>query len=574
MSMKPRPSNEMPEETRQLGQHLLKPTNVMRLIGERLPDFLHDEDFADLYPPEGRPAVWPALLALVTVFQWAEALSDRQAADAVVTHLDWKYALHLPLAYRGFDFSVLSEFRQRLLTHQAEHRVFETLLDHLKTLGLVRARGLQRTDSLAVISAVSRLSRLELVYETVRVTLMALKRTEPAWFERMIPPRFVDEYGERGEQERWVKETGEKAHAEIQRRAQQIGQDGQWVLDRLDAPDTPPSLPDLPEVATLRTVWAQQFQITRPPDPPTGSGGLAAQFRPQVASGGADTICTPHDPEARYSEKRGHSWQGYKVHLTETVAEDRPRIITDVHTTTAPASDFEQVAPIQIALLARDLAPAQQAVDMGYVSGKNIAESAERTIELIGPARPDGSRQAHLPGGVTLSQFTVDSAQRVAQCPAGQASVTWYEYERHGQREIQIRFAGATCGACPRYTGCVMRHGAKPQGRTLQLRPYYEFLVQQRDKQRTERFKALYRRRAGIEATLSLGVRTQGLRISRYLGLKKTALQHAFIATACNLKRAARWWAGERPVERGRRPKSMMLPTTPPSPASSLPAPT
>lgn len=567
--MKPRTSTEMPEETWQLGQALLKPNNVMRLIGDRLNEFVQDADFADLYPPDGRPAVWPALLALVTLLQWAEALSDRQAASAVVTRLDWKYALHLPLQYTGFDYSVLSEFRQRLLAHHAEQRVFEQLLKHLKTLGLVRARGLQRTDGLAVMGAVSRLSRLELVYETVRVTLMALTRTEPVWFERMIPPRFIEDYGERGEQERWVKETGEKAQVEVQRRAQQIGQDGQWLLDRIEAPDTPPPVTDLPEVATLRTVWAQQFEFTRSPDLPERLGHSTVRWRAKVASRGADTICTPHDPEVRYSEKRGQAWVGYKVHLTETVEADLPRILTDVHTTAATASDFEQMEPIQAALVQRHLAPAQQTVDMGYVSGENIAQSEQRGIELIGPARPDGSRQAHLPDGVTLSQFTLDSTRRVAHCPAGQASVTWHEYDRKGQREIQIGFAGATCGECALYARCVMRQGGKPKGRTLKLRPYYAFLAQQREKQKTERFRELRRRRAGIEATLSLGVRTQGLRFSRYLGLKKTALQHAFIGAACNLKRAGRWLAGARPVERGRRPKSLTHPAPSPCPALS-----
>jgi len=338
--MKPRTSDQIPEDTRQLGQILLKPDNVMRLIGERLSEFVHDDDFADLYPPEGRPAVWPGLLALVTVLQWAEALSDRQAAYAVVTRVDWKYALHLPLHYVGFDYSVLSEFRQRLLVHQAESRVFEKLLEQLKALGLVRGRGVQRTDSLAVVSAVTRLTRLELVYETLRVTLMALKRTASAWFAQMIPPRLVEEYGERGEQERWVKESGDKGHAEVKRRAATIGQDGQWLVDRLEASDTPLSLQTLPEVATLRIVWAQQFHIEPLSDQPKGMGPTRFELCEHLTSAGAETICTPHDPEARYSEKRGHAWQGYKVHLTETADDDAPRLITDVWTTLATAADF------------------------------------------------------------------------------------------------------------------------------------------------------------------------------------------------------------------------------------------
>lgn len=570
MCMKPRVADEIPADTQQLGRALLKPDNVMRIIGERLSDFIHDDDFADLYPPEGRPALWPGVLALVTVLQWAEAVSDRQAAYLVVTRLDWKYVLHLPLNYPGFDYSVLSEFRQRLLAQHAEQRVFEKLLVQLKTLGLVRGRGVQRTDSMAVLSAVTRLTRLELIYETLRLALMTMKRTDATWFQRMIPQRFVEEYGERGEQERWVKESGEKGHAAVQLRAAKIGQDGQWLLERIAAADTPKEMQDLPEVATLRTVWAQQFE-QRPPLADSAGGPVPFALREHVASAGAETICTPHDPETRYSTKRGHEWEGYKLHLTETVDEAAPRIITDIRTTLATTADFDLVEPIQEKLVERDVAPAQQLLDMGYVSGRNIAQSSGRGIELIGPARVGGGPQRKLPDGVTLSQFELDYAQQVAHCPGGQTSVYWRETGCAEPREIHIRFAGATCGACPLYARCVTRKGSKPQGRILKLRGYHEVLAQQRVKQKTEQFKELYRHRAGIEATLSLGVRTQGLRVSRYIGLKKTSLQHSFIAVACNLKRAAWWLAGRRAQARGRRPKIMALPVIHSPSAQGLP---
>ena len=487
-------------------------------------------------------------------------MSDCQAAYLVVTRLDWKYALHLPLNYVGFDYSVLSEFRKRLIEHQAEQRVFEKLLTKLKALGLVRGRGVQRTDSMAVLSAVTRLTRLELIYETLRVTLQAMKRAEGAWFQRMIPRRFVEEYGERGEQERWVKESGERGHAEVKPRAAQMGQDGQWLLNRIEAADTPKEIQALAEVATLRTVWAQHFQVRRTPEEPEGCGPLRLELREHVASEGAETICTPHDPETRYSTKRGQEWEGYKLHLTETVDEQRPRIITDIRTTLATTADFDLVSPIQETLIAREVAPAQQLLGMGYVSGRNIAESSGRGIELIGPARVGGGRQRVLMGGVTLSQFELDYAQQVAHCPGGQTSAYWRETGCDGQREIHIRFAGATCGACPLYARCVTRTGIQPQGRILKLRGYHEVLVEQRAKQKTDRFKQLYKHRAGIEATLSLGVRVHGLRRSRYRGLKKTALQHSFTAVACNLKRAAWWLAGKRPQQRGRWPKALALP--------------
>lgn len=237
-----------------------------------------------------------------------------------------------------------------------------------------------------------------------------------------------------------------------------------------------------------------------------------------------------------------------------------PHIITDVHTTPAPASDFDIITPIQETLARRDVAPAQQIVDMGYMSGQNIAESAARGVDLIGPTRPDGSRQAHIAGGVTLSQFSIDYDQQRAHCPQGHSSVKWHLRGNQGHPTIDITFDGRTCASCPLVSKCVMRAtppSGKPLGRTIQLRPYYTQLAHQRIRQTTESFKDLYRRRSGVEATLSMGVRAHGLRRSRYIGLRKTALQHLFIASACNLKRSACWIAGYRPVDRGRRPKAM-----------------
>src|SRR5213075_628877 len=113
----------------------------------------------------------PWRLALVLVLQFAEGLSDRQAADAVRGRIDWKYALALDLTDPGFDASVLSEFRSRLVAGQAEMGLFETLLAHLRALGLVKPRGRQRTDSPHVLAAIHVLNRLECVGETLRHAL-------------------------------------------------------------------------------------------------------------------------------------------------------------------------------------------------------------------------------------------------------------------------------------------------------------------------------------------------------------------------------------------------------------------
>jgi transposase len=219
-----------------------------------LSEFVSDDDFADLYPAKGKPALSPALLAMVTVFQFLETLSDRQAATMVVSRLDWKYALHLPLTYAGFDHRVLCEFRIRLVRQGAEARVFDRLLKALQTLGLLGGRQLQRSDSLAVVSAVRQLSRLELAMETLRLALNAIEAAEANWLRRSVPTSWVKRYGQWTQHERLIRSKGEAARVQTQHLLQQTGEDGQWLLDILTAASTPPALSQLPGVEILRRV--------------------------------------------------------------------------------------------------------------------------------------------------------------------------------------------------------------------------------------------------------------------------------------------------------------------------------
>jgi transposase len=103
--------------------------------------------------------------------QFAEGLSDRQAADAVRARIDWKYALGLELTDVGFDGSVFSEFRTRLVAGGAEQVLFETMVTCLQEKGLLKKRGQMRTDSTHILAAVRVLNRLECVGETLRQAL-------------------------------------------------------------------------------------------------------------------------------------------------------------------------------------------------------------------------------------------------------------------------------------------------------------------------------------------------------------------------------------------------------------------
>ena len=161
MSMRPRVLAEVPEQTAAVARAVFrKPTLAMR-VRDELGQVFTDEAFLDAFGIRGRPGISPGQLVMVTVLQFAENLTDRQAADAVRSRIDWKYGLGLELTDPGFDFSVLSQFRTRLVTHDLQNVAFEILLDRLVELGLVTVRGRLRTDATHVVAAVRDLNRLE-----------------------------------------------------------------------------------------------------------------------------------------------------------------------------------------------------------------------------------------------------------------------------------------------------------------------------------------------------------------------------------------------------------------------------
>src|SRR6266853_6312082 len=149
------------------------------VVRDQLGEWLADEQFAGAYGKRGKPGWPPGRLALVTVLQMAEDLTGRQAAEAVRTRIDWKYALGLGLADPGFDHSILSEFRARVAAGGLDQVVLDTLLQRLAADGLVRAGGKMRTDSTHVIAAVRDLNRLELAGESVRACLEQLAVAAP-----------------------------------------------------------------------------------------------------------------------------------------------------------------------------------------------------------------------------------------------------------------------------------------------------------------------------------------------------------------------------------------------------------
>src|SRR5256714_3426711 len=324
MSMQPQEISPVPAETARIAQAAFPHPTLAMHLRDTLGLLYKDADVAALFPTRGQPAEAPWRLAVVTVLQFVEGLADRQAADAVRGRIDWKYALGLELTDAGFHYSVLSEFRARVVAGGREAHFLDALLRACKERGWLKARGRQRTDSTHVLGAVRALNRLILVGETLRHALEVLAEVAPDWLRGQIRSEWAERYGQRYDEIRLPKEAPAR-----QALAEEIGRDGYVLLAALYAPyapATPPWLRLVPAVQTLRRVWVQQYYRDAEGTPhwrTEGDGGLPPA---------AVQINSPYDTQTRYSVKRTTSWAGYKVHVSETCDDDTPHLLTDVQT--------------------------------------------------------------------------------------------------------------------------------------------------------------------------------------------------------------------------------------------------
>ena len=310
MSLHPRLWPEVPAVTAQVARAAFGPEGSLAIrLRDELGAWYEDADFAAAYPARGRPGLSPAQLAMVTVLQFAEDLTGRQAADAVRGRLDVKYCLGLELTDPGFEFTVLSGFRGRLLAGGAERVIFDALLARLRDLGLVGAGGRQRTDSTHVLGRIRDLNRLELAGETVRAALEALAAAAPDWLAAVIDASWQQVYGQRIIDLRLPQST--TARQEL---AVQYGRDGYYLLDQVAGPAAPGWVKDLAAVRALRLIWIQQYYR----DISTDGEKVIRRADEHGLPPGRARIVSPYDTDARYSEKHGRGWTGYKVHIWQT----------------------------------------------------------------------------------------------------------------------------------------------------------------------------------------------------------------------------------------------------------------
>jgi transposase len=395
-----------------------------------------------------------------------------------------------------------------------------------------------------VLAAIRVLNRLELVAETLRAALNAVATVAPAWLQAVTPLAWYERYSRRIEESRLPKDTADR-----EAYAHTVGEDGFRLLDLLESPEAPAGLRELPRLEALRQTWQRHYERTAcAPASPGAPPERRVRFKasrdlPPAAEG----IESPYDVEARYRHKRDTAWTGYMVHVSETCDPTAPHLLTHVHTTPATVHEAQCTEPIQQALVDKDVPPDEHLVDAAYISAELLVHSRDdHGITLRGPTRPSQGWQMQVAGAYTIEQFTVDWERQQVGCPQGKWAASWHErVEQDGTPYIIASFSRQDCHACPARPLCTQ---AQQQGRRLRLPPQdkYEALTTARAWYASEEGSERYKRRAGVEGTLSQGVRAFGLRRARYGGVAKTHLQHVAIAAAINIDRIVAW-LDERP---------------------------
>lgn len=247
----------LPVETADIARSLFNIENVYLSIGDQIEPLFGDINPADLDASGEERAGTLWLLAMVTIFQFAEDLPDRQAAEAIRKRTDWKYALHLSMDCPDFNPGALCEFRQRLLLNTSGQRVFQRMLAGLADVGLLDGRIKDWTDARYVLLAVCTLSRVDHLVQSLRLALEALAAFQPELLRVATLPHWYDRYFPFSSTIKLP-----RCHEDQEALVQAIGKDAQYLLDVVTSIDVP-DVAQIPEFESLRRTWHQQFQQNR-----------------------------------------------------------------------------------------------------------------------------------------------------------------------------------------------------------------------------------------------------------------------------------------------------------------------
>lgn len=499
------------EDAQVLCGDLLDRDSFYAVLGEHGHKWISDEDYASLYDPKlGRACIPPSILVRALLLQNYRKCSDRELVERARFDLRYKVALGVSVDYPGFDPSLLSIFRARLILHKKENVAFVRTVEAARSAGLIGET--QPIDSMPIIGAAAQQDTSTLLRTGIEKLLMAIRKQRDEWSgSRGFKYPFTAKKYKKGSGKAdidWNDESQRQAYLN------ELVQDAASLIEAVEASKMVHSKRVQPPLELLKRILAQD--IEQAPD-----GGDA-----KIKRGGSDRIISTNDPEARHGHKTSCKLiKGYKGHFT--VSEEE--IVTSVAVTPANSPDTAPVEAMIADLKEREVAPKVMPADCAY-GGADFRAGLETlgvTILAKVPKPPKSER-------FSKSDFDIQLGARTVTCPAHQTTYSYKERKDEQGRVVkEYQFNSDQCGACPLRGKCI---GDKVRYRTVKLH-YNEHQLQKAKKVAAEPdFREEMKRRLVVER-VQARLQSYGLSSSRYMGLTKTLLQATFTAAANNLWR-------------------------------------
>jgi len=485
--------------------HLIKKNSFYAKMREHADSIISDDDFADIYClNNGRPSVPPARLAKVLILQHYEGLSDREVLQMLRFNIQWKYALNVPVGYEGFDRSLLTYFRARLIVNNKEKILFRQTLELAKEAGLLKGKIDQVVDSTPMLGAGAVKDTYELIRDGIKKVISLVNQKT-----RDMMSLSLNAYGQKDPKPK-INWDDKKERQEL---LSLLVLDARKVLSQIDiGPEDEDTDTEMKSTARLLAkILSQDIEESK-------------NKKPKIKRGVAkDRIISTTDPEMRHGRKSSAGkFNGYKTHITKDVASD---VITNVDVSPANCPDGKMTEPlIEEAEEEFDIKTKSLCGDGAYSSGKIKEKMDDKRIELISKVP-----QAKNRGKISKEEFTIDMKEEKVTCPEGKVA----EKCRQSKDSKTFVFSKGTCEKCSRKDECTK---AKRTGRTVSVGSHEEYLQKARKIQKTDEFKKVYnKRRPPVERKIAELIR-HGLRKTRYIGKEKSRLQALFTASVVNLK--------------------------------------
>lgn len=493
----------------------LKPGSPMDVFSREISPLFRDNDFKGMYSEKGRKGISPALLAMVTLLQFRESLSDVEAQAACNLRIDWKIALRKPLEERvDFDPSTLCYFRKRLKENDAMSLILDKTIQLAKEKGFIKKKTNQRIDATHIVAHVNRISTTDLLFRTVKCVVEEMEKRSPVLYAREVPEDIKERY------ENDFSSFGLSKEKRADRQAE-IVEDGLFLKrlwERLPAEERA----DYAQMAIMDTIFEENIIIRKKE---VGDKEFIEVTEIETPK---QSIFNPRDPEVKLGIKGRKSWVGSKCHVVETAETEGTNIITDMIYQRATENDNKILDRQEENNGRLGIEGDKLYCDSNYLSGEKMADFEAKGKKLMGYFQADGSSK---PDGFKASDFKIDVPGKRAICPARHETT---DFTVRGDGKMRIRFDARQCGGCEYFSLCV---GEKRKSREIAISEYYEYVQRRRDEQKSDAFKQEMKIRARVEGTISEAVRFHGLRHKKYKGALGDKLQFFLTGAAINLKR-------------------------------------